>query len=155
MSAKELETIRLGAALHDVGKIAVPDDVLKKPAKLTSEEFAIIRQHCYIGGQICKKIPFLAEVYPIVYHHHESFDGSGYPDGLHGEGIPLGARIVAVADAYDAMTSDRVYRKSLGQERAVEILTSEQGKQWDPRCGFSVSQIASSRQSGLATRDTR
>jgi putative nucleotidyltransferase with HDIG domain len=91
MRAKELEIIRLGAALHDVGKIVVPDEVLKKPDKLTPDEFAIIRQHSYVGGQICKKIPFLAEVYPIVYHHHESFDGTGYPDGLRGEGIPLGA----------------------------------------------------------------
>jgi len=103
----EKEIIRCGAALHDVGKIGVSDAVLKKPSKLTPPEWAEIRLHPYIGGQLCKRVSFLQDTYPIVYHHHERFDGQGYPDGLRGEDIPLGARIVAIADAFDAMTSQR------------------------------------------------
>ena len=124
--------MRLGAALHDVGKIVVPDHILKKLDKLTPDEYAIIKQHCYSGGQICKRVSFLEAVYPIVYHHHERFDGRGYPDGLAGHSIPLGARIVAVADAYDAMTSDRTYRKAMAQEQAEAILRDGAGSQWDP-----------------------
>ena len=121
----------MGAALHDVGKIVVPDAILKKPDKLTPDEFAIVKQHCYSGGQICKRVPFLIDVFPIVYHHHERWDGQGYPDGLPGERIPLGARIVAVADAYDAMTTDRPYRQAMVHQAAVEILKDGAGTQWD------------------------
>ena len=129
---REIETVRMGAALHDVGKIVVPDAILKKPDKLTPDEFVIVKQHCYSGGQICKRVPFLMDVYPIVYHHHERWDGLGYPDGLRGERIPQGARIVAVADAYDSMTSDRPYRKAMSHQAAAEILTDGAGRQWDP-----------------------
>jgi putative methionine-R-sulfoxide reductase with GAF domain len=132
LPAKEIQGIRLGAALHDVGKITVPDHVLKKPDKLTPDEYAIIKQHCYSGGQICKRVPFLQVAYPIVYHHHERFDGAGYPDGLKGDRIPLGARIVTVVDAYDAMTSDRPYRKALPVSEAKAILKDGTGTQWDP-----------------------
>ena len=128
----EIEIIRMGAALHDVGKIVVPDSVLKKAGKLTPDEFALIKQHCYSGGQICKRVPFLKEVYPIVYHHHERWDGQGYPDGLRGDRIPMGARIVAVSDAYDAMTTDRPYRQAMPHEAAAEILKDGAGNQWDP-----------------------
>jgi HD-GYP domain-containing protein (c-di-GMP phosphodiesterase class II) len=129
---REIEIVQMGAALHDVGKIVVPDAILKKPDKLTPDEFAIVKQHCYSGGQICKRVPFLQDVYPIVYHHHERWDGQGYPDGLRGERTPLGARIVSVADAFDAMTTDRPYRKSIPREAAVEILMDGAGSQWDP-----------------------
>ncbi len=128
---REIEVVRMGAALHDVGKIIVPDAILKKPDKLTPDEFVIVKQHCYSGGQICKRVPFLKEVYPIVYHHHERWDGQGYPDGLYGERIPQGARIVAVADAYDSMTSDRPYRKAMTHQEAVDILRDGAGRQWD------------------------
>jgi HD-GYP domain-containing protein (c-di-GMP phosphodiesterase class II) len=127
----DIEIIRMGAALHDVGKIVVPDAVLKKPDKLTPDEFAIVKQHCYSGGQICKRVPFLTDVYPIVYHHHERWDGQGYPDGLRGDRIPLGARIVAVSDAYDAMTTDRPYRQAVEHRAAAEILMDGAGSQWD------------------------
>ena len=130
---KEIEVIRLGAALHDMGKIVVPDSILKKPGKLTPEEYTIIKQHCYSGGQICKRVGFLMNAYPVVYHHHERWDGKGYPDGLGAERIPLGARIVAVVDAFDAMTSDRPYRNAMPLEEAVSILKDGSGKQWDPR----------------------
>jgi HD-GYP domain-containing protein (c-di-GMP phosphodiesterase class II) len=130
---KEVEVIRLGAALHDMGKIVVPDSILKKPGKLTPEEYTIIKQHCYSGGQICKRVGFLMNAYPVVYHHHERWDGKGYPDGLAGERIPLGARIVSVVDAFDAMTSDRPYRNAMPLEEAISILKDGSGKQWDPR----------------------
>ena len=125
--------MRLGAALHDMGKIVVPDSILKKPGKLTPEEYTIIKQHCYSGGQICKRVGFLMNAYPVVYHHHERWDGKGYPDGLAGEKIPLGARIVSVVDAYDAMTSDRPYRNAMPLEEATAILQDGAGRQWDPR----------------------
>jgi putative nucleotidyltransferase with HDIG domain len=132
LPSKEIDLIKLGAALHDVGKIVIPDNILRKPDKLTPDEYAQIKQHCYIGGQICKKVPFLKSVYSIVYHHHEFYDGHGYPDGIAGETIPLGARIVSVADAYDAMTTDRPYRDALPDEEAIELLTRGAGSQWDP-----------------------
>lgn len=129
----DLEVVRLGAALHDMGKIVVPDSILKKPDKLTPEEYAIVKQHCYSGGQICKRVGFLMNAYPIVYHHHERWDGKGYPDGLKGDKIPMGARIVAVVDAYDAMTTDRPYREALPLEEVWSILRDGAGRQWDPR----------------------
>jgi HD-GYP domain-containing protein (c-di-GMP phosphodiesterase class II) len=132
MPAPEIEVVRLGAALHDMGKIVVPDSILKKADKLTPEEYAIVKQHCYSGGQICKRVGFLMNAYPIVYHHHERWDGKGYPDGLKAEKIPVGARIVAIVDAYDAMTSDRPYRKAMPFEAAAEILRDGAGQQWDP-----------------------
>jgi HD-GYP domain-containing protein (c-di-GMP phosphodiesterase class II) len=130
---KEIEVVRLGAALHDMGKIAVPDSVLKKAGRLTPEEYTIIKQHCYSGGQICKRVGFLMDAYPIVYHHHERWDGKGYPDGIKGERIPLGARIVAVIDAFDAMTTDRPYRDAMPMQAAMDILRDGAGAQWDPR----------------------
>lgn len=133
LPAKEIEVVRLGAALHDMGKIVVPDSILKKPGRLTPEEYAIVKQHCYSGGQICKRVGFLMNAYPIVYHHHERWDGKGYPDGLKGEAIPLGARIVAVMDAFDAMTTDRPYRDAMPLEEATSILRDGAGSQWDPR----------------------
>ena len=132
LPSKEVELIKLGAALHDVGKIIVPDSILKKPDKLTPDEYQQIKQHCYIGGQICKKVPFLRPVHAIVYHHHEFYDGRGYPDGISGDDIPIGSRIVAVTDAYDAMTTDRPYRKAMAQEAAIETLLQGAGTQWDP-----------------------
>ena len=106
----DLEVLRLGALLHDIGKIGVPDDVLRKPGALTPEEFDIIKQHPVLGARILQSVPFLAKHIPIVELHHERPDGRGYPDGLRGDEIPRPARIVHVADAYDAMTSARAYR---------------------------------------------
>jgi HD-GYP domain-containing protein (c-di-GMP phosphodiesterase class II) len=133
LSEADKERIRCGAALHDVGKIGVSDAVLKKPGKLTPPEWAEIRLHPYIGGQLCKRVSFLQDAYPIVYHHHERFDGQGYPDGLRREDIPLGARIVSIADAFDAMTSQRPYRVAMSQARAIRELRRGAGRQWDPR----------------------
>src|SRR5687767_3668728 len=121
----ELATLRRGALLHDVGKIGVPDNVLRKPTALSESEWAVMKRHPEFGAQIISGIPFLEEVARIVRHHHERWDGMGYPDGLKGDHIPLGARIFAVGDSFDAMTSDRPYRRALlidaarSEERSV------------------------------------
>jgi putative nucleotidyltransferase with HDIG domain len=125
--------LRYAAVLHDIGKIGVPEHILQKPATLTKEEYAVIKEHPRLGAQIIRKISFLEEVAAVVLAHHEWYDGTGYPLGLAGEKIPVVSRIVAIMDAYDAMMSDRPYRKALGQERAIAQLKQHQGRQFDPR----------------------
>ena len=119
---EEVEVIRLGALLHDIGKIGVPDDVLRKPGALTEAEFDCIKTHPVLGARILRSVPFLAPHIPIVELHHERPDGRGYPNGLRGDDIPLAARIVHVADAYDAMTSARAYRAARPSEEALKEL---------------------------------
>jgi len=132
-SDKDLETIYLSGLLHDIGKIGIDDHVLRKAGKLTQAEYEHIKMHAEIGYRILKDLKQLDQVLPVVRHHHESWDGSGYPFGLAGEEIPFFARIVAVADACDAMSSDRPYRKGMGDERLDTILREGAGSQWDPR----------------------
>jgi putative nucleotidyltransferase with HDIG domain len=127
-----LNTLYLSGMLHDIGKIGINDDVLHKPGKLSNEEFQHIKTHVDIGHRILRDLNNLKEVMPVVLHHHESWDGGGYPENLDGERIPLAARIVAVADAYDAMSSDRPYRDGMSMEKIKEILRNGAGKQWDP-----------------------
>jgi len=127
------ETIAQAALLHDLGKIGVPEGILSKPGPLTDEEWAIMRRHPLTGAQIVAPLEFFDEGAVIVRHHHERLDGSGYPDGLMGERIPLGARIVAVADVYDALTSGRSYRAALMHAEAVEILRHEADRTLDGR----------------------
>jgi putative nucleotidyltransferase with HDIG domain len=129
---EEINVIARGAFLHDIGKLAIPDYILLKPSKLTDEEMAIMREHCYLGYQIIKGIPFLAEAAEIVYAHQERYDGLGYPRGLKGEEIPLGARIFAIADTLDAMRSDRPYRKAQSIEAARKEIELWSGRQFDP-----------------------
>jgi putative nucleotidyltransferase with HDIG domain len=128
----ELKTMVRGAFLHDIGKIAVPDAILLKPGPLTPDEMDIMRRHCHHGYSIVSKLPSLAEAAEIVYAHQEAFDGSGYPRGLRGEEIPLGARIFAIADALDAITSDRPYRKASSFSYAIEEIERCCGSQFDP-----------------------
>ena len=128
------ERIYMTGLLHDVGKIGVPDQVLQKPDRLTEDEFEQIKKHPVIGHEILRHLANFDYVLPGVLHHHEAIDGSGYPNGLRGEQIPLDARILAVADAYDAMTSDRPYRKGMPSERAEAIIADGAGKQWDAEC---------------------
>jgi putative nucleotidyltransferase with HDIG domain len=128
----ELRIIARGAFLHDIGKIATPDCILLKPGKLDAAETEVMRQHCTRGYEMVRKIPFLREAAEIVHAHQETFDGNGYPRGLRGEEIPLGARIFAVADAFDAMTSDRPYRKGMSFEQARGELRRCAGTQFDP-----------------------
>lgn len=125
------ERIYLTGLLHDVGKIGVSDAVLRKPGALTQEEFAEIRRHPDYGWAILCQLRELSYVLPGVLHHHERLDGKGYPDGLEGDAIPLDARVIAVVDAYDAMTSNRAYRHGLPHDRAIEILREGAGVQWD------------------------
>jgi two-component system, response regulator RpfG len=128
----EAETIELAAPLHDIGKIGIPDAILFKPGPLTTEEWRIMQRHPDIGRQLIEKVPFLQGAVPIVYHHHERWDGTGYPLGLRGEAIPLGARIFAVADTFDAMTFDRPYSKAASFRRAREEIRSCAGTHFDP-----------------------
>jgi len=130
--AEDLKVIARGAFLHDIGKIAIPDSILLKPGKLTPEEMDVMREHCQRGYDMVRKIPFLDEAAEIVYSHQEAFDGRGYPRGLAGEEIPLGARIFAIADTLDAMTSDRPYRKGLSFDEALAEIERCQGTQFDP-----------------------
>jgi cyclic di-GMP phosphodiesterase len=129
---EQLKTMARGAYLHDIGKIGIPDSVLLKQGKLTSEEMAIMQTHVRIGHELLSRIPFLSSAAEIVLAHQERYDGAGYPQGLMGEEIPLGARIFAIADTLDAMTSDRPYRQALPFETARAEITRESGKQFDP-----------------------
>lgn len=129
---RTLRPIRWGAMLHDIGKIGIPDNILHKPGKLTPQEWEIMKTHPVKGYEALKEIGFLADALPIVRHHHERYDGKGYPDGLRGNEIPIGARIFAVADAFDAMTSDRPYRKAMPVEKAIGEIVANSGTQFDP-----------------------
>jgi putative nucleotidyltransferase with HDIG domain len=130
---RDVETIKYAALLHDIGKIALPDDIIKKPSKLSDHEFEIVQKHPIIGAKIIKEIEALAAMVPIVLHHHERYDGKGYPDGLKGDDIPVGARIVHVTDAYDTMVSARAYRDMLPPELAISELRKNAGAQFDPK----------------------
>jgi HD-GYP domain-containing protein (c-di-GMP phosphodiesterase class II) len=122
-----------GAELHDVGKIAVPDAILSKPAALDAHERAIVERHCEVGERILAAAPAMGQVANLVRASHERFDGAGYPDGQSGDDIPLGARIIAVCDAYQAMTADRPYSEALSSQEAIAELRRESGGQFDPK----------------------
>jgi len=131
---EQIELLRKSALLHDIGKIGIRDDVLLKEGRLTDEEFQIIQQHPVIGVHVLSQVQLpktLQPILPGVKYHHERYDGKGYPEGLAGEDIPLFGRIMAIADAYDAMTSDRPYRKGMPVEKALSILEEGMGTQWD------------------------
>jgi cyclic di-GMP phosphodiesterase len=132
LSDEQARVVRYAGVLHDIGKIGVSETVLRKPGPLNAEEQFELRRHAEYGAAIVSPMRFAADVAPIVLAHHEHWDGSGYPDGLSGEQIPLGARIISVVDAYDAMTSDRPYRRSLGDPEAIRRLKAGSGTQWDP-----------------------
>jgi HD-GYP domain-containing protein (c-di-GMP phosphodiesterase class II) len=129
----EVERIRYAALLHDIGKINIREDILNKPGKLTDEEFFIMSQHPVYGARIMEPVEEFKEILPYVYHHHERYDKKGYPDGLGGEEIPLASRILAVADSFDAMTSDRPYRNAMSLEKAVDEIKRSKGTQFDPQ----------------------
>jgi putative nucleotidyltransferase with HDIG domain len=132
ISPAEIKVIARGAFLHDIGKMAIPDDILRKPAALTSDEQKVMREHCTRGFNILRKIPFLSEAAEIVFSHQEHYDGSGYPTGLRCGEIPIGARIFAVADTLDAITSDRPYRKASSFDAARQEILRCSGTQFDP-----------------------
>jgi len=133
LDKQDIESLKRSALLHDIGKIGIPDMVLKKEAKLTDEEYAIIKSHPETGASILKYIKSFKDLVAAVYHHHERFDGEGYPDGIKGKEIPLHARIIAIADTFDAMTSSRSYRKkALSLRTALGELERNKGNQFDP-----------------------
>jgi putative two-component system response regulator len=126
----QCEALRLAGLVHDIGKVVVPDAILLKPGRLSLEEMQVIRQHPVEGERICSPLKSLRRVLPIVRHHHERMDGSGYPDGLRGDKIPLTARILQIADIYDALTTDRPYREGLSLQKALETMYEEGDRGW-------------------------
>ncbi|MCL1958853.1 MAG: HD-GYP domain-containing protein [Spirochaetes bacterium] len=132
LDKQDIEDLKRSALLHDIGKIGIPDIILKKKTKLTNEEYAIIKSHPETGASILKYIKAFKDLVPAVYHHHEQFDGEGYPDGVKGTAIPLHARIIAIADTFDAMTSNRSYRSALSFRSALSELKRNKGVQFDP-----------------------
>ena len=128
-----VRNIEFAALIHDIGKIGIKDSVLTKPSRLSDSEYELIKKHPVIGEQIIAPIEFLTNIAPLVLYHHEHFDGNGYLEGLKGEEIPLGARILMVADSFEAMTSDRPYSKSMSKEESVAELKDKAGSQFDPR----------------------
>ena len=127
-----LRDLEAAAILHDIGKIGVPDAILRKPAKLTEDEYAVIKKHPEYGWAVLRSVPGFERVSLFVLHHHEAFDGKGYPAGLRGDEIPIGSRIVSVMDSFDAMVSSRPYRKGLPLDEAIRRLDADSGKQFDP-----------------------
>jgi len=130
---EKLNHVRRGALLHDVGKIGIPDSILFKPGKLTEEEWEIMRRHPVMAYQMLSSIEYLRPALNIPYYHHEKYDGSGYPNGLKGDEIPLEARIFAIIDVYDALNSDRPYRKAWTKDKTVAYIKEQSGKHFDPQ----------------------
>jgi hypothetical protein len=141
LSTDEAQQIEHAALLHDIGKVGVPDAVLFKNGPLDDEERLLIRGHPVIGAGLLSEIPSMCDIYPCILHHHERFDGRGYPDGLVGAEIPFGARIIAVADSFDALTTDRPYRAGLGADAAITELQRGEGTQFDRRCVHAFVQL--------------
>jgi putative nucleotidyltransferase with HDIG domain len=126
-----IDAIWIAALLHDIGKLGISDDLLRKPGPLTKEEYDEVKQHVVIGADILSAVSFPAPLALIVRHHHENWDGTGYPDGLRGEGIPIGARVLAIVDCYDALTSDRPYRRALSHGCAIAMIHDGRSNLYD------------------------
>src|SRR5204862_715777 len=133
LSESELEALRAAAVLHDIGKLAVPEHIISKPGKLSPEEFEKMKIHPLVGAEILERVQFPYPVVPIVRAHHEKWDGTGYPYGLSGEAIPIGARILAAVDCLDALASERQYRPALSLDDAMRVVLAESGKAYDPK----------------------
>jgi HD-GYP domain-containing protein (c-di-GMP phosphodiesterase class II) len=133
-SQEEMDSLGIAGRLHDLGKIGVPDHILLKPGRLSEEEFAIIKEHPVIGASILGSIPSIKPLLPVILHHHERYDGKGYPGGLKGIKIPLWARMTAVADTYHALVSDRPYRRGMDRDKAMGIIAEVRGTQLCPEC---------------------
>ena len=132
LSITEIEQTRLASILHDIGKIGIKEEILLKKSGLTKSEYNEIKKHSEIGAEILKPIKAMHEAIPLIRHHHENYDGTGYPDGLKGHKIPAIARIIAIADVFDALTNKRAYRNAYSIKKALEIMEAEKGKKFDP-----------------------
>jgi putative two-component system response regulator len=150
---EQLVALRRAGIVHDVGKVAIPDAILLKPGRLTPDEWTIIREHSVIGERICAPLKSFRLVLPIIRHHHERLDGSGYPDGLRGEAIPVSARVLQIVDVYDALTTDRPYKKAISVTDALEIMKQEVSKGWwDPHIFDQFERLVRSGSVGLLSR---
>ncbi|MBE3577042.1 MAG: HD-GYP domain-containing protein [Limnochordales bacterium] len=154
LRAGKVEEIEYAGRLHDIGKIGVPDALLNKPGPLTAEELSRVRQHATLGADMIKPVSFLRNVAEIVRYHHEWYDGGGYPGGLREEQIPIGARILAVCDAWDAMTTDRSYRRALDPQEALQRLRAGAGTQFDPRVVEAFTKVLARRQAEGSSSST-
>ncbi|HHR84725.1 MAG TPA: HD-GYP domain-containing protein, partial [Candidatus Acetothermia bacterium] len=140
----EIEKVDIAARVHDIGKIAVPDAILLKPGKLDEAEWKIMKKHPVISAELIEGLSIYSHVADAVRHEHEHWDGSGYPDGLKGEEIPLIARIITAADVYDALSTDRPYRKAFSREKSLEILQKMRGKELDPKVADALERVLKS-----------
>lgn len=147
--------VAYGFFLHDIGKVGIPESILCKSGPLNELEWIVMRSHPHVGAKIVEPIPFMGDAVEIVRSHHERYDGSGYPHGLRGEDIPLGARIFAIADAFDAMTSDRPYRRALPIEEAIDRIRAGAGSQFDPGCAEAFADLAAEDDGFLLARSGR
>jgi len=141
LNGQQLKALERGALLHDIGKIGISDTILHKPGKLTDDEWKIMKTHPDIGARIIQRIPFLQECMPVVHYHHERWDGSGYPFQLKAHDIPIQARIFAVADVFDALTSQRSYRKASSPDDAVDYLREQSNILFDPEIVEALSKL--------------
>jgi putative two-component system response regulator len=150
---EQLVALRRAGIVHDVGKVAIPDAILLKPGRLTPDEWTIIREHSVIGERICAPLKSFRLVLPIIRHHHERLDGSGYPDGLRGDAIPVTARVLQIVDVYDALTTDRPYKKAFAVTDALETMKQEVSKGWwDPHIFDQFERLVRSGSAGLLSR---
>ena len=155
LSEDQITALRRAGIVHDVGKIAVPDAILLKPGRLTPDEWAVIREHSVIGERICAPLKSFRLVLPIIRHHHEKLDGSGYPDGLRGEAIPIAARVLQIVDVYDALTTDRPYKKAFSIRDALQTMKEEVAKGWwDPRIFDQFERLVRTGTADLLSRGT-
>lgn len=153
LSAKDVRTLERASILHDVGKIGIPDAILLKPGKLTDEEWEVMREHPVTGEEICHPLRSLADVCPVIRHHHEKWNGTGYPDGLVGESIPYLARVFQVLDAFDAMTTERPYKKAFTVEESLALLEEESKRGfWDPQVMRAFAEMVRANPDAVAVR---
>jgi putative two-component system response regulator len=150
---EQVVALRRAGIVHDIGKVAVPDAILLKPAKLTAEEWALMKEHPVVGERICAPLKSFRSVLPIIRHHHEKLDGTGYPDGLRGDAIPVTARILTVVDVYDALTTERPYKRAFSMDEALQTMKQEVAKGWwDPQIFVEFERLLSSGTAGLLSK---
>jgi putative two-component system response regulator len=155
LSEEQIVALRRAGIVHDIGKVAVPDAILLKPGRLNEQEWKIIREHPVVGERICAPLKSFRLVLPIIRHHHEKYDGSGYPDGLRGEQIPIAARILQIVDVFDALTTERPYKKAFSTTDALQIMREEVAKDWwDPRIFREFEQLVKQNAPKILVRGT-